>query len=260
MNRGQSRFSELRRQLNEAFLEQSMLAVPSAPTPSEEVNDAVKWIGERLASWGIRTVNSTTPAGFEAYARLLHPAWIDGNVPAPWSRVAQWSGRPLAGTMSFDSVAERPDGVKWDSVGARPKSGELTSSIALDLARVLVEYTATPAICWFCVWTGWGDLNVGGVKIVDITRSITASGRQYALFCADVQAITTVLGIGRRAEFRTPSFWWPDDHAWFVSTEIDAESTYVAGTTMLMNRLLRTPNLEVLPASLADPLDGEPAS
>lgn len=54
----------------------------------------------------------------------------------------------------------------------------------------------------------------------------------------------------------SPAFWWPDDRAWFVSTEIDAQSTYVAGRAELIDRLLATDGLEVYPAALDDPFDG----
>jgi hypothetical protein len=32
---------------------------------------------------------------------------------------------------------------------------------------------------------------------------------------------------------RAPSFWWPGDRAWFVSTDIDFPCTYVGGTRRL---------------------------
>ena len=45
----------------------------------------------------------------------------------------------------------------------------------------------------------------------------------------------------------SPSILWPDDHAWVLATEIDFDSTLVAGTTALVHELVRTPGLEVLP-------------
>lgn len=46
---------------------------------------------------------------------------------------------------------------------------------------------------------------------------------------------------------QSPSILWPDDHAWVLATEIDFDSTLVAGTWALMRELIRTPGLEVLP-------------
>lgn len=40
---------------------------------------------------------------------------------------------------------------------------------------------------------------------------------------------------------------WPDNHAWVLATEIDFDTTLVAGTTALVRKLVRIPGLEVLP-------------
>lgn len=46
---------------------------------------------------------------------------------------------------------------------------------------------------------------------------------------------------------QSPSILWPEDHAWVLATEIDFDSTLVAGTQALIHELLQTPGLEVLP-------------
>lgn len=46
---------------------------------------------------------------------------------------------------------------------------------------------------------------------------------------------------------QSPSILWPEDHAWVIATEIDFDSTLVAGTTALIHELMQTPGLEVLP-------------
>lgn len=45
----------------------------------------------------------------------------------------------------------------------------------------------------------------------------------------------------------SPSILWPDDHSWVLATEIDFDSTVVAGTAALIHELEQTPGLEVLP-------------
>ncbi|WP_368831374.1 hypothetical protein [Kocuria arenosa] len=44
----------------------------------------------------------------------------------------------------------------------------------------------------------------------------------------------------------SPSILWPDDHAWVLATEIDFDSTLVAGTRALVRELMQTSGLEVL--------------
>ena len=46
---------------------------------------------------------------------------------------------------------------------------------------------------------------------------------------------------------QSPSIVWPDDHSWVLATEIDFDSTLIAGTTVLIRDLVQTSGLEVLP-------------
>ena len=43
--------------------------------------------------------------------------------------------------------------------------------------------------------------------------------------------------------------WWPDDRAWFVSTEIDFMWTYVAGSRECVDDVLGDSVLEALPSA-----------
>jgi hypothetical protein len=45
---------------------------------------------------------------------------------------------------------------------------------------------------------------------------------------------------------QTPSILWPDDHAWVLATEIDDDSTIVAGSHELADALLTSPDIEAL--------------
>jgi len=47
--------------------------------------------------------------------------------------------------------------------------------------------------------------------------------------------------------YQSPNLLWPEDHAWMLASEIDFDSTLIAGTTALISELVRTPGLEVLP-------------
>ena len=49
-----------------------------------------------------------------------------------------------------------------------------------------------------------------------------------------------------------PNLWWSDDRAWWVASEIDFPYTYVAGTSRLIDDVLHHPDLEALPATVAD--------
>jgi hypothetical protein len=49
-----------------------------------------------------------------------------------------------------------------------------------------------------------------------------------------------------------PNLWWPDDRAWFVASEIDLVSTYVAGPAAAIKALLHDHLMEVVPSSITD--------
>ena len=69
------------------------------------------WIGPRLASWEDgHTITIVVPAGFEAYARVLHPVQTTGSGDrlVRWADVAAWSGMPLRPDAQFHSIALPP--------------------------------------------------------------------------------------------------------------------------------------------------------
>lgn len=219
--------------------------------------NTVSWIRERLQPLtGWLPVGAFVPRGFDGCTRLLHPAYLNGVGQVPWSRVAEWSRRPLTPTSFFRDLGTRPDGTRWMAVGDTPRAGELDPGLTSKLAEVLAAFTSTPEACWFCVWHGWGDILVHEDSLVDISPQFRASGRRYALYGGSVRRVTDLLRLGPNGRFRSPSFWWPADRAWFVSTEVDAESTYVAGSTALIERLIAAADFETFRATLSDPFDG----
>jgi hypothetical protein len=131
-----------------------------APRWSSDVRQA-GWIAPRLASWeGGHTIAIVVPAGFEAYARVLHPAESpdSGDRLVRWADVAAWSGMPLRGDAQFHSVALPPaaPGGPRPYGGQGPREGSLFPGDAEAVAAIARDWTATPEDCWFCVWDGFG--------------------------------------------------------------------------------------------------------
>jgi hypothetical protein len=120
---------------------------------------AADWIRPRLGSGGPFTVTSVVPAGFEGYARILHPAQgpAPGDRVVRWAEVAAWSGLPLRADSQFHSVAlprQRP--ARPAPGSGQPEQGALYPPDATVLASILRGWTATPDQCWFCLWDGYG--------------------------------------------------------------------------------------------------------
>ena len=76
-------------------------------------------------------------------------------------------------------------------------------------------------------------------------------GRDYILLEGPLDSVNE---IGERTDWQgrshfepyAPNLWWPDDRAWCVATEIDLDSTYVGGSTVLVRDLLNDQRLEAL--------------
>lgn len=79
------------------------------------------------------------------------------------------------------------------------------------------------------------------------------TGRHYVLFeagpndFADVSWPDHAPWVDDSPWTHSPSILWPDDHAWVLATEIDFDSTLIAGSAELIHELTQTPGLEVWP-------------
>jgi hypothetical protein len=56
------------------------------------------------------------------------------------------------------------------------------------------------------------------------------------------------------ASIQSPNQWWPQDHAWCVASEIDIDSTLVAGPDDLIAEITTHPELEAFAVKPTDDL------
>jgi hypothetical protein len=217
--------------------------VEPAVQQSTEIADAA-WIAGRLSPFDSGVATSVVPAGFPAYARLLHPLnpAVSGQQPARWANVAAWSGVELAPGVDFPDVAlpeHEPSGAEpWP--GQVPQVGTLHPADLEALIAVLSRHTSTPDRCWFCMWDGWGSTAFAAGPRVQLP------GRDYVLFSGSLAAVPS---LANAQQDHSPNLWWPQDRAWCVATEIDLAWTYVGGSVALINDALATRRLEAQPAS-----------
>lgn len=194
------------------------------------------------------SVGGLVPEGYSSYARIFHPV-IDVNARQPekftWSTIAERNGRTTHPQMRYWRIAGMPEPYPHPSWRVKPDD----SSLPIDETRAVVEllrqHTSTPDRCYFCVWEGWGvmDLSLFG------DARLRFKHRDYLVFTGPIEAALSFAEIGF-TWFQSPAIWWPDDRAWCVATEIDMESTYVGGTDECVQALLEHSDLEVLPANI----------
>jgi hypothetical protein len=240
----------------------------SGPAWSDAVGEA-DWIGPRLRPLDAGQVTSVVPAGFAAYARVLHPAEepLTGDRLVRWAEVAAWSGQPLRPDAQFHSIAlppvrpSRP--APWASQG--PRQGSLYPPDAEALASLARHWTSTPDRCWFCVWDGhdWAAVRLTrpgqpAEPVPDPLPAAVRSGprvrlpdREYLLYTGRAEdVVTSALG----GEEQTANLCWPADRAWCVASGVDLAWSYVGGPAGLIEQVLADNRIEALPASPDDPV------
>lgn len=233
------------------------------------------WVSERLRpSFDRVTVDAVVPAGFEAYARILHPAteW-DATTVTPrqvtWAEVAGAHGRtvhPLAQWCHlFDSREGRVR-------GPQVPDGSLPEAELEALVRLLGP--GTPA--FYGVWDGFGWVHGGSASV---TFGWGADGEPFShedapAFPPEVLAAPRLHTYGdaeRRCPVRSyllfrgplaacgwdewehdgvghwrqpPNLIWPEDRSWCVATEIDFPFTLVGGSRALVDAIVAEPGFE----------------
>ncbi|WP_213814475.1 hypothetical protein [Glaciihabitans sp. dw_435] len=81
---------------------------------------------------------------------------------------------------------------------------------------------------------------------------LEGTGRSYVLFeagatdFADPQWPARAPWVVHEWDVQSPSIIWPDDHSWVLATEIDFDSTLIAGSQKLVDELTHTPGIEAM--------------
>ena len=230
-------------------------------------------------------VGALVPHGFEAYARVLHPAWADDDHPVTWAEVAAWSGRVVHPRVQFQALAAPAPGMggataPWET---SPEPGSMAPDLLADLCEVLAAHTRSAGRCWFCVWDGYEQTSGPHAVATFSAQRDSLAGEDASDGEPEHERILPpefppgVIG-GPRVQLpkrsylllegpldaagelamsifpQSPNLFWPDDRAWCVATEIDLDSTYLGGSSALVRDVLADDRLEAFPASVDDPV------
>jgi hypothetical protein len=202
------------------------------------------WIAGRLTPWeGEWAITIFVPAGFEAYARVLHPVDTpeNGRRLVRWADVAAWSGMPLRKDAQFHTIAlPPPAGFGRQATGTpagpppaggqSPQGGTLYPADAEVIAAIVRAWTATPDECWFCVWDGfgWDHASVSAVRTENgqppeitaeprrypLPASVRAGprvclpNREYLLYQGPAEAVTATAAV-HDSPGQCANLWWP---------------------------------------------------
>lgn len=168
---------------------------------------------------------------------------------------------------------------------SEPDTGNLAPDILASVAARLCEHTSTPDEGVSAIWEGWGGLTSsdgfaqltfsdGGTSAKRPSRffrrksepgsgllpaevvnggTLELPGRAYYLFYSAPQFYCQQSWVNQvpwhhSPQFpQSPSILWPADRSWVMVTEIDFDSTVVAGSHELVSALIQDPVIEALP-------------
>ena len=184
---------------------------------------AADWIQTSNQHWN--QLVTLGPPGYDAYARLrfipdpTQPDQSEGDVP-------------------FDPGPDAPS-----------ENDQMRSALTL-----LTAHTTTER-CYFAIWDGWGLLPTDKT-----TARLQLPNRDYFLFHGAV----TDLGNGEQwnrvlsgpagawPSGPDPAFVWPADRAWCLTKDVDPHYATIGASTAAIHALLEHPDLDVVPADLAE--------
>jgi hypothetical protein len=241
------------------------------------------WVVERLRPWGDRypqPVATLMPEGFASYARILHPAraydpfrWIR------WSELAADHGVEVTAETTFEQASGfAPQSGPVDGID-EPSDGSMPEHLVAELAEFLHGWTTTPSACWFGMWDGngtwwkgahgvipysepeavleewrleeWQRIDDERDRVLRATPTFGTPQRQYFLMSGPLSAARALTDA---AGGSSPNLWWPQDRAWLVSTEVDGFSTYIGGSSSMMDALMVSPTVEAVRTSVNTPI------
>jgi hypothetical protein len=225
------------------------------------------WIEPELDGWGGR-VKQQIPQGYEAYARIFHPASDAEGNPISWGEVATALGTTAHREMQWHAVVVTYDhwnfrGSKWP--GGDPRISELEEAPLAALCEILARHTTSPRRCLF----GISTIHGGVEESFPDEPLLRHPHREYAVLAGPLSAVGQIeINSGHSTSFgfatlvavdgeplpdpgpepsgwgQAPNLIWPEDRAWFVATEYDFDSTLVGGSRELIDAILASPHLE----------------
>jgi hypothetical protein len=224
---------------------------------SEDVSRAA-WIGPRLGG-EFGAVGRTVPRGYAAYARICHPTAERDGRRTKWSEVGAATGRRAHRLMQWHSLVGSSDPVNiagsiWP--GTNPHRGNLEPDVLIALCELLGVHTAAPEDCCFCLWEGYGWLDdrepAPLFTAEELSRPrVKLPHRSYLLLTGALPAASQIISPPFR---QSPNLFWPADRAWCAATELDFDSTLVAGTAELIETILKSPSFDAWPVHPNDSL------
>lgn len=209
--------------------------------------DGALWGFERVAPFNSYSVGSLVPQGFDRYARILHPGWRieeQRRVPVRWGDMAARTGRRAHALMHWSTIAP-PNMTEIEP----PDEGTIPRDVALPLRDILLRHTSRDP-CWLGVWSGYGRESYRAHVPQPVASFDSGGGREWDLFRAPLrEAFLPVIGC---PFVQRANLVWDANRSWWLTTDIDLNSSYIGGGEPLIEALLGSDKLETWPVAAED--------
>jgi len=210
----------------------------------------------------------------------------DGESATSWAEVARRHGTELHPEAQWTALTGGRQGSPHhtgpEAPTDEPNTGSLDPMQLERLSVLLAAHTTTPEQCHYALWEGtgksprswdraprfrlpgrthWLFAPVDVAEIPECSVELEVSGYEERARATDGIRRLVVLGRPKRRQgshdwvvrrqrehgfVQSPSWWWPEDRAWVVHSEVDYDSTLIGGTRALANALVSDPGLECL--------------
>lgn len=237
------------------------------------------WLRERCIG-PKHTLHAIIPSGFESYARILHPAWLAGSLDPQdekaWSELrAGWREAEDLKPVRWDTVAADNNRVahrlmQWHDISTPttrepgmagidpPLEGGLTPEMVESLFEILIAHSgeSQEVLCGF--WEGCARDFSSRTKVkfkpcVDGETynlfNTTLAGAQSGWLAAYEYSLRNH-GIGTNG--LAPNMVWPTTRDWYLAVEYNLHSTYIGGSTRLIDSISNAGDFETYEALPGD--------
>lgn len=192
---------------------------------------------ERMAPFRSHSVISLVPEGFQRYVRIFHPASRnDSNhcTTLRWADMAHYTGAKPHALMQWNNIsAPRMNG----SSISPPNEGTIPPAVSQPLRDLLFRHSQSNN-CWLGVWPGFGG---NYRKYVPDTAIIDTKYREWKIFRASLSDIDLAFFEGWD---QTANLVWCEYFDWWITTDIDLNTTYMGCDEQLFHAILGSQVLE----------------
>jgi hypothetical protein len=104
------------------------------------------------------------------------------------------------------------------------------------LGSTCAGYSSSQSKLTFGIWEGHGFQSESNREELSRIPRLAMPNRNYLLLTGDFLSLGD-LRYPSSDEWRNPDLVWPDDHAWFIGTDVDFWSLYVGGSMEMIHEI-----------------------